>query len=186
MSQRATLSWTRVREEPAADFRIFQVVRGIFRKPDGRDFDFFVIRSPDWVNVVPVTPEGRVVLIRQWRAGTERVVIEVPGGMVDPGESPDQAAVRELAEETGYRPEAIQSLGAIRPNPAIQDNRLHVFLARGCVRNGAPHLEDREEIETFEATFEEVDALVRAGDLDHALVLCALSMARQALEAHRR
>ncbi|HOU53944.1 MAG TPA: NUDIX hydrolase [Myxococcota bacterium] len=179
-------SWTRIREEPAADYRIFQVARTLFRKPDGRDFDFYVIRSPDWVNVVPVTPEGRVVLIRQWRAGTDRVVIEVPGGIVDPGEDPEAAAARELAEETGFRPGTLQSLGAIRPNPAIQDNRLHVFLARDCVRNGPPHLEDREDIEAFEVPLDQVEALIRSGDIDHALVLCALSMARQALaEDHR-
>ena len=186
MSETPVLSWTPIREEQAGDYRIFRVARAIFRKPDGRDFDFFVIRSPDWVNVVPVTPEGQVVLIRQWRAGTDRVVIEVPGGMVDPGEDPGQAAARELAEETGYRAGDLRSLGAIRPNPALQDNRLHVFLARDCVPNGPPHLEDREDIETFEATFEEVDSLVRSGALDHALVLCALSLARRALEEARR
>jgi 8-oxo-dGTP pyrophosphatase MutT (NUDIX family) len=185
MREPSVRRWTRIREEVADDYRIFRVTRAIFRKPDGRDFDFFLIRSPDWVNVVPLTPEGRVVLIRQWRAGTDRLVIEVPGGMVDPGEDPAHAAARELAEETGYRPGALQSLGAIRPNPAIQDNRLHVFLARDCTPDGPPHLEDREDIEAFEATFEEVDALVRSGDLDHALVLCALAMARRTLEEGR-
>jgi len=175
--------WRRVDEKVIADFRIFRMADETYARPDGAgQFGFYVILSVDWVNVVPVTTEGKVVLIRQWRAGSDEVAIEVPGGMVDAGEDPQDAAGRELEEETGYRSERVVRTGRLRPNPAIQRNFLHTFVALGARPDGKPHLEEREDIETFEATWDEVDAMVRSGAIDHALVINALAFARRYVE----
>ena len=178
----AARPWRRVAGKEVADFRIFRMASEVYARPDGAgEYDFYVILSDDWVNVVPVTDEGKVVLIRQWRAGSDEVAIEVPGGMIDAGEDPAAAAARELAEETGYGCREVLRTGKLRPNPAIQRNFLHTFVAVGARRDGPPHLEEREDIDCFEATWDEVDALIRDGRIDHALVLCALNSARRVL-----
>ena len=146
-----------------------------------RSYGFYVILSDDWVNVVPVTPEGKVVLIRQWRAGSDSIAIEVPGGIVDPGEDPQDSAARELEEETGYRCDTVVRTGRLRPNPAIQRNFLHTFIALGARPDGQPAQEEREDIGAFEATWDEVDAMIRSGAIDHALVIDSLEFARRAL-----
>jgi 8-oxo-dGTP pyrophosphatase MutT (NUDIX family) len=174
--------WRRVNEKVVADYRIFRMADETYARPDGAgEFPFYVILSVDWVNVVPVTPEGKVVLIRQWRAGSDEVAIEVPGGMVDPGEDPQHSAARELEEETGYRCDTVVRTGKLRPNPAIQRNFLHTFVAIGARPDGHLHLEEREDISSFEATWDEVDAMIRSGAIDHALVINALLFARRVL-----
>lgn len=175
-------AWRRVSGRDVGDFRIFRLVSEVYERPDGAGaYDFYVILADDWVNVVPVTDEGKVVLIRQWRAGSDEVAIEVPGGMIDPGEDPAAAAAREMEEETGYRCREVLRTGKLRPNPAIQRNFLHTFVAVGARPDGRAHLEEREDIEAFEASWDEVDAMVRDGRIDHALVVCALESARRVL-----
>ena len=102
----------------------------------GRDepVRFVQLRCPQWVNVIPFTEDGQVILIRQYRAGTHEVTLEIPGGMIDAGEDPADAAARELAEETGYVAGSLEPLGVVQPNPAIQDNRCYTFLARDAER----------------------------------------------------
>ena len=118
-------------------YRIFDLRTDRARSPrTGEDYDFYVIESPEWVNVIPLTPAGEVVLIRQYRHGIRDIALEIPGGLVDPGDSPLAAARRELREETGYGEEDMISLGSVHPNPAIQDNRCHTFLARNVVYSG--------------------------------------------------
>ena len=92
-----------------------------------------VLDCPDWVNIIPLTDDGQVVLIRQFRHGTQSVTLEVPGGVVEADESPEAAAVRELAEETGYVPERVKSLGFVSPNPAIQGNRSYTSWPKAAV-----------------------------------------------------
>src|SRR5215468_5476548 len=99
-----TLPWELVRSEYLARCRILNLRRDLSIDPrDGRQHDFYVIEAPDWVNVIPLTPDGQVVMIEQYRHGSGEVTLEIPGGMVDEGEEPHEAAVRELWEETGYR-----------------------------------------------------------------------------------
>jgi len=105
LSDDPNLLWRRGRSEQVADCRVFNVRRDFSADPrDGRVHDFYVIEAPDWINVIPLTDDGRVVLIEQYRHGTGEVSLEIPGGMVDEGESPQDAAARELLEETGYEP----------------------------------------------------------------------------------
>jgi 8-oxo-dGTP pyrophosphatase MutT (NUDIX family) len=140
---------------------------------DSREHDFFVIEAPDWMNVVPLTVDGQVVLIEQYRHGSKKVTLEVPGGMVDERESPGETAERELLEETGYRAGTIELLGRVRPNPAIQNNWLHIFIARDCVLAQAPQPESAEQIDVRLVALEDVPNLIASGAIDHALVVAA-------------
>ena len=104
-------SWTLLGSRDILDEKIFRLRRDRYRfEPNGAERDFVVLDSASWVNVVPVTAEGRVVLIRQYRHGIRDVTIEIPGGMIDAGESPKAAAARELQEETGYTAESLRLL----------------------------------------------------------------------------
>jgi 8-oxo-dGTP pyrophosphatase MutT (NUDIX family) len=134
------------------------------------------LRLPDWVNVVPITVDGDIVLVRQRRVGTQTDTLEVPGGVVDPGESPEEAALRELREETGGVPARLVPLGVVHPNPALQDNRCHQFLAVG-VRLGPPDPDDHEKIEVIVVPRARVRGWLDDGTLSHALVALALERA---------
>jgi len=178
-SKRDPTPWPRLDSRHLGNFRIFDLVEETYQAPDpGKTHSFFVLLSADWVNVVPVTPEGRVVLIRQFRPGTKEVTIEIPGGMVDRGEDPRDAALREMEEETGYTAEGIVKTCAVRPNPAILRNRCHMYLATGVRPLGTLHQDEGEDVHAFEATWEEVDAMVLDGRIDHSLVLNSLMFAR--------
>jgi len=170
--------WHRLGSRFVGDFRIFSMVSEDFSMPDGRTHSFFVLLSKDWVNVVPVTKEGKIVLIRQFRAGSEEVTIEVPGGMVD-NETPEQAALRELEEETGYEALQLIKTGVVRPNPAFIRNRCHMFLALGATPTGKTHFDPSEFVETFEATFEEVEQMILDGRIDHSLVINTIFFAKK-------
>ncbi len=168
-------SWKLVESIDVSDHRVFRLRHDVYHfGPAGTTRDFVVLDSPDWINVVPVTDDGRIIMIRQYRHGTRTVMLEVPGGMIDPGESPEEAAERELLEETGYEAERIELLGRVRPNPAILDNTCHMFLAEGCRRVAELNLDAFEQIEVMPVAIEEIPEMVRTGHIDHGLVLNAL------------
>lgn len=168
-------SWTVVREETVADCRVFRVAARTSRRGGlAGEHTFYRLDSVDWVNVIAVTTDDRVVLIRQWRHGAEGPILEIPGGMVDAGEEPEDAAARELAEETGYRAARWVALGSVNPNPALFGNRLHTFLAEDCEPAGEAHFDPHEETIVELVPRDAVPELVRAGRIDHALVLAAL------------
>lgn len=135
---------------------------------------FYQIRADDWVNVVPVTRDGHIVMVRQYRHGCQQVTLEIPGGMVDPGETPAEAAARELLEETGYLAERVLPIGVVNPNPALFDNRCHTYLAVGAHRVDEVRNESTEETVVELVPEGEVDRLVREGRIDHALVVAAI------------
>ncbi|HUT10612.1 MAG TPA: NUDIX hydrolase [Thermoguttaceae bacterium] len=169
-------SWTLLGSQDVSDERIFRIRHDRYRfEPTAAERDFVVLDSPDWVNVVPVTPDGRVVLIRQYRHGIRRVTLEIPGGMVDPNESPQDAAVRELEEETGYVADRVRLLGRVTPNPAIQNNRCHMFLAEGCRRLAEPKPDPFERIEVVLRPLEDIPEMVRSEEISHGLVLNAFA-----------
>lgn len=173
--QRRPLPWRELAREQLQDCRVFRVSRTLAESPDGRArHPFFRIDSSDWVNVIPLTDDGGVVMVRQYRHGCRDVTLEIPGGMVDPGEDPAQAAARELLEETGYQAQRIERLGSVNPNPALFGNRLHAFVATGAravaeIRNDA-----REETVVEIVPRAALRERVRDGQVDHALVLAAL------------
>ncbi len=137
-----------------------------------------VIDCADWVNIVALVegdrPEPAMVMVRQWRFGIGDFTLEVPGGMVDPGEEASQAALRELEEETGYRAREVTYLGVVEPNPALQSNRTTSWLATGLAKTGGPQGDGDEELEVLEVPLSEVEKRVARGEIRHALVLSAL------------
>ncbi|MFZ2635860.1 MAG: NUDIX hydrolase [Rectinemataceae bacterium] len=169
--------WKETGSDRIADCRVFDVSSSDRESATGKHGRFYLINSHDWVGVIPVvdTPDGRqFVMIRQYRHGTGRLSLEFPGGVVDPGEDPGLAAVRELAEETGYEPEFVLPLGDLSPNPAFMTNTFHAFVAEGCRLTRPQALDEHEEIETFLVPEREAVDLVGAEDYGHALMTASL------------
>ena len=144
---------------------------------------FYRIRSKDWINVVAVTRDDEVILIEQPRAGPLAQTIEIPGGVVDPGEDPVDAVTRELEEETGYCADSIEKLGAINPNPAIMTNTLHVYLAQGCqLSKNRQHFPDpSERIKVKLVAKSRISEMVRSGEIGSALAAMGLLWAEPRL-----
>ena len=138
--------------------------------------DRVVLETPDWCNVIAVTEDrGEVVVVHQHRFGSGAPTIEIPGGMIDPGEDPLTAAKRELLEETGYAAERWTSLGAVAPNPAFQDNLCHHFLAEGATRSDPQDLDAGEDIVIATLSKDDLVAGIRSGLITHSLVITAVS-----------
>ncbi len=157
-----------------SSYSIFQIRTDRARSPrTGRDHDFYILESADWVNVIPVTPLEEVVLIRQYRHGTQENTLEIPGGIVEPGDTPEGAARKELVEETGYMDRGMTYLGYVHPNPAILNNRCHTFLARDVFMSGDQSQDDKEDIEVLLHPLSDVTRLIRENRITHALVLAA-------------
>jgi 8-oxo-dGTP pyrophosphatase MutT (NUDIX family) len=167
------LAWRLGARLPGADYRVFRTAFVDGEHPRGMTKRFSVIEAVDWVNVIALTPQDEVVLIRQYRVGTEQVCLEIPGGMVDAGEDARSAAARELVEETGYTSTDWRHLGTTAPNPAIMNNHLHSYLALGARRTSEPHLDGNEVISVSTVPLPEVTRLLRTGAIDHALVVAA-------------
>jgi ADP-ribose pyrophosphatase len=159
------------------DFGIFRVERSKVTTADGvPKHEVHTFQCADWCNVVPVTPDGHVVFIWQYRFGSDALSLEVPGGMIDPGESARTAALRELEEESGYRghPDALETLSVLAPNPALQGNLLHTFVARNVTPTGRTNFDDLEECETALIHVDDLPELLDSGVIQHAL--CAVAV----------
>lgn len=167
--------WEKGASRSLAATRIFDL-RGVqFRHPvRGTEREFVVIDAPDWVNVLALTPDGRLVMVNQFRYGIDAFSWEIPGGMIDVGEDPVAAAVRELQEETGYVGTSARLLGSVNPNPAIMNNRCHLVLVEGVVLKEAQEWDEDEEIELTTLPVDEVYAWGQNGRITHSLVLNAL------------
>jgi len=167
--------WERHGRRLVASTRVLDLYAVQFRHPvRGTKREFIVVDAPDWVNVIALTPQGHLVLVRQFRYGIDAFSLEIPGGVIEHGEDPVAAGVRELREETGYAGGTARLLGSVNPNPAIQNNRCHLVLVEAAVRAGDTAWDHDEEIAVSTAPVEEVFAWARTGHITHALVLNAL------------
>jgi ADP-ribose pyrophosphatase len=169
-------TWKTLESRKVYTTRIFDLHHHRRHHEQRGQHDFYVLQAPDWVNIIPLTDSEDVVMVRQFRHGTEDFTLEIPGGMVDPEDpSPMAAARREMREESGYDSDDVIELGKVHPNPAIQGNYCHSFLARG-VRGGLkPELDTTEETEVVLVPLASIKDLIRSGEITHALVIAAFS-----------
>ena len=168
-------TWERLASEIAYACRIFSIRRDRARfSRDDAEHDFHVLESSDWVNIIPITASCEVVLVRQFRHGIRDCTLEIPGGMLDADDpSPLAAARREMIEESGYDSELVEALGSIHPNPAIQNNTCHSFVAYDVECRHVPSFDSTEETEVVLVPLIRIPELIRAGDITHALVVVA-------------
>ena len=158
-----------------ADHGVFKVERLVYEEtPLPRDIYVFV--CPDWCNVIAETPEGELVFIWQYRFGTDALSLEIPGGVIDPGEEPLAAARRELLEETGYEAESFELVSVVEPNPALQGNRCFTYLARGARPTGKTAFDDLEDLETVLVPKSELADLLDDREITHSLVVVAIEL----------
>ncbi len=168
--------WKKTGSKPVGDFRIFTMRSDRKVSPrTGKEHDFYVIDSVNWVNVIALTPERELVMIEQYRHGSDTVELEIPGGMMDAEDaSPDAAGIRELREETGYEGEKPRIIGQIFANPAIMSNTCFTLLVENCRLKHPVELDHAEDLATRLVPVSEIPALVKAGKIQHSLVVVAL------------
>ncbi|MDC0714429.1 NUDIX hydrolase [Stigmatella sp. ncwal1] len=178
--------WLRLRRGLEHDYRIAKVRNDIFADPrTGHEHPRLLIDTPDWVNVIALTPEDQLVLVRQFRFGTCQSTLEIPGGLVDAGEDPAVAAARELEEETGYVASRVVALGDVNPNPALQGNRCYSFLALDCVKHHGGRPDEGEDLLVELHPHADVPRLILEGHITHAMVVVAFFLERLRAEAAR-
>ena len=146
--------------------------------PNGKMIDGFVLEYRDWVTVIALTKNKDVVMIRQYRHGAQKIILEIPGGSMDPGDTnSEEAARRELLEETGYTSDKFIPIGCVSPNPANQTNLIYSFLALDAVKTHPQHLDDTEEIEVLLKPLNEVIGMARSGELIQSMQVSAVFFA---------
>ena len=168
--------WKKVSSQPLGDYLVFKLRSDLCVNPrTGQEHDFFVLDSVNWVNVIALTPARELVMVEQYRFGSQTVELEIPGGMMDPHETdPVATAVRELREETGYEGENARVLGKIWSNPAIMSNRTYTVLIENCQLRHAVEFDHCEDLTTQLVPAAEVPQLVADEKIGHSLVVVAL------------
>lgn len=166
--------WQVLSSQDRGNFKVFSLRTDKAKSPrTGGEHDFYVIDSPDWVNVIAVTTAQEVLMVRQYRHGIRDITLELPGGLVGLGHTPLEAARLELLEETGFQAEEWQLLGSGYPQPAILSNRCHTYLAKGAEKAGELEQEETEDIEVVLIPLTQIPKLIREGEICHALVIAA-------------
>jgi ADP-ribose pyrophosphatase len=169
--------WKKARSRLVGDFRIFTLRSDVRISPvTGQEHDFFVIDSPHWVNVIAVTPEDQLVMVEQYRPGSDTVELEIPGGMMDKGErDPVATGVRELREETGYEGERVRVLGKVWANPAIMSNTCYTVLVENCRLKHPVQFDHSEDLLTRLVAVADIPRLVAEEKIRHPMVIVALN-----------
>ena len=170
--------WEKRGSRPLSDHRIFQLREDTVVNPrTGNEHKMVVLECPDWVNIIALTPEREVVMVEQYRQGSETVELEIPGGMMDPHETdPVATALRELQEETGYTGDnaSARQIGECLANPAIMNNRVHTILVENCRPTHEVHLDDGEDLATHLVPADDLPQLVKEQKIQHSTIVAAL------------
>jgi 8-oxo-dGTP pyrophosphatase MutT (NUDIX family) len=168
--------WIVEQSEEIEDYRIFKLKREAARTEDGsKRGEFYVLDSPNWVNVVPVTMDGQIVFVRQYRHGSRTISLETPAGLAEPDEAVEAAAARELREETGYSAQSFTVLGSSYANPAFMNNRYTALLAEGVTLTDPTAFDEHEELEIELIPTEKVPELIATGAIENSFSLLSLS-----------
>ena len=171
--------WKIENSELAMDCKVFSVYREKVISPRTRkEIEIYRLTTNNWVNVIPITPDGDIVMVKQYRHGTRSFTLEVPGGLMDNADvSPEEAGKRELLEETGYTSDDIVLVGGISPQPAIFNNILFTCVARNVVKVSEQNLDEGEDIDIKLLKPQEVKKLILEGVINHALVIASFALA---------
>lgn len=168
--------WQRQRIEKGPNLEILQARFDWVTHPESqKEMKRLVLETNDWVNVVATTPDNKIVVVRQYRFGIEKVTTEIPGGMADHGEDSMTAAMRELKEETGFTSASWLYLGSVEPNPAIMNNVCHSWHAKDAVKTEEMCPDEGEDIIVATVTLDEIRQEIEAGSFRHSLALLALT-----------
>lgn len=166
--------WEILAREPLGDFEVFTVFRLRARAPrDGRVFDRHVLRIADWVNILAYTADGRAILVEQYRFGAGILSLEFPAGTLEEGEDPVEGARRELREETGFDSDDLRLVGTVYADPAVQDNLLHVVVARACRPVGGQSLDEGEDVHVRLVAGDAIAPMIAGGEIVHGLAIAA-------------
>ncbi|MGV8074316.1 MAG: NUDIX hydrolase [Syntrophobacteraceae bacterium] len=176
MSENEQIVWKCFQTAEGPDLGVFRV-RFDWAKNPRNSFTLkaTVLEAPDWVTVVALTRNDMVVVVRQYRFGTQKETTEIPAGIIELGESSQEAAIRELREETGYSSTEWEYLGYVEPNPAFLNNRCHHWLARNAKQVSRPELDEGENLFFSEMNLDELRREIKEGRLRNSLALTALA-----------
>ena len=166
--------WKLLKSQKIFERGLFKILRKSYNKPDKCEKILaYVLDLLDWVNIVGLNEDGNILLIKQFRFGTDKIELEIPGGIVEFGESPKDAAIRELKEETGYIIKNIKRIGFVDANPAIMNNKCYTFLAE-LSDKGEVNFDPDEIIEMEFASPKQVKKLLKEGKITNAYSVLAL------------
>ena len=180
-------AWERLSSEELYETPYFTLRSDKLRLPDGAvKENYYILERPDAAIVFPVTDEGEVLLVRQYRPPLDLMELGLPAGLIESGEEPEVAARRELAEETGYSGGKWETLGALASSPSLKNNWAHLFLAQGVGRAGDQALDEYERLDVVRVPLEEVPGLVYKGEIVSSSGVAAAMLALDRLGALMR